>query len=92
MVDLVINGKKLQRDEQTLFGEFLKGLNKDLSAHSQVISVLRIDGKTIDEGDENTFAMRALALATDSNSKTLESIYEGADSVSQITPTSRCSN
>ena len=60
MVDLVINGKKLQRDEQTLFGEFLKGLNKDLAAHSQVISVLRIDGKTIDEGDENTFAMRAL--------------------------------
>jgi hypothetical protein len=61
MVDLVINGKKLQRDEETLFGEFLNGLNRDLAARSQVISMLRINGETIDESRETVFSMRSLA-------------------------------
>jgi hypothetical protein len=61
MVDLLINGKKLDRDDDTLFGEFLNGLNRDLAARSQVISVLKINGETIDEGRETTFAMRSLA-------------------------------
>lgn len=60
MVDLVINGKHLQRDDETLFGEFLNGLNRDLAARSQVISMLKINGEAIDESRENIFAMRSL--------------------------------
>jgi hypothetical protein len=60
MVDLVINGKKLQKEDDTLFGEFLNGLNRDLAARSQVISVLKINGETIDENRETIFAMRSL--------------------------------
>jgi hypothetical protein len=61
MVDLHINGKKLERNDDTLFGEFLNGLNRDLAARSQVISILKINGITIDDGRENSFAMRSLA-------------------------------
>ncbi|MGZ3683499.1 MAG: hypothetical protein ACXVCI_06580, partial [Bdellovibrionota bacterium] len=60
MVDLVINGKKLQKDDDTLFGEFLNGLNRDLASRSQVISMLKINGETIDEKRENIFSMRSL--------------------------------
>lgn len=60
MVNLVINGTAYQRDESTLFGEFLNGLNRDLAARSQVISVIKINGETIDEGREPTFSMRSL--------------------------------
>lgn len=61
MVDLVINGKKLKKEEDTLFGEFLNGLNRDLASRSQVISVLKINGETIDESRETIFSMRSLA-------------------------------
>jgi hypothetical protein len=61
MVDLLINGKKLQREEDTLFGEFLNGLNRDLAARSQVISMLKINGEHIDENRETVYAMRSLA-------------------------------
>ncbi|MGZ3735651.1 MAG: hypothetical protein ACXVC0_11865 [Bdellovibrionota bacterium] len=60
MVDLVINGKKLQKDDDTLFGEFLNGLNRDLASRSHVISMLKINGETIDEKRENIFSMRSL--------------------------------
>lgn len=60
MVDLVINGKKLHRTEDTLFGEFLNSLNRDLAARSQVISILKINGETIDEKREPNFSMRSL--------------------------------
>lgn len=60
MVNLVINGKNLVKDDKTLFGEFLNGFNRDLAAKSQVISVLRINGKTIDESKEVNYAMTSL--------------------------------
>src|SRR4051812_359770 len=60
MVDLVINGKKLHKEEDTLFGEFLNGLNRDLAARAQVISILKINGETIDESRETVFSMRSL--------------------------------
>ena len=45
MVDLLINGKRYQRDDQTLFGEFINSLNRDLAVQSQVISILKINGQ-----------------------------------------------
>ncbi len=61
MVDLVINGRKTPKEDDTLFGEFLNSLNRDLAARSQVISILKINGETIDESRETLFAMRSLA-------------------------------
>lgn len=61
MVDLIINGKKLHKEDDTLFGEFINGLNRDLAARSQVISILKINGETIDESRETVFSMRSLA-------------------------------
>ena len=60
MVDLVVNGKKLQKDSHTLFGEFLNGLNRELAMRSQVISMLKINGETVDEKRESAFSMRSL--------------------------------
>ena len=60
MADLQINGKKLQRDDETLFGEFINALNRDLATRSQVISMLKINGEAIDESRETVFAMRSL--------------------------------
>jgi hypothetical protein len=60
MVNLVINGKKQDREDSILFGEFLIGLNRDLAARSQVISILKINGETIDESGEPKFSMRSL--------------------------------
>lgn len=60
MVNLTINGRKHEREDTVLFGEFLNGLNKDLAARSQVISILKINGETIDEKHEVGYAMRAL--------------------------------
>jgi len=61
MVNLSINGRKLEKDDNILFGEFLNGLNRDLAARAQVISVLKIDGQTIDEANEPAFSMRNLS-------------------------------
>ncbi|MGE3261284.1 MAG: hypothetical protein AB7K68_05860 [Bacteriovoracia bacterium] len=60
MVNLVINGRRHEKEETVLFGEFLNGLNKDLASRAQVISILKIDGQTIDEKNEISYAMRAL--------------------------------
>lgn len=60
MVNLTINGKSYQKDEQVLFGEFMNHLNRDLATRSQVISVLKVDGLAIDEGREAGMAMKAL--------------------------------
>ncbi len=60
MVNLFINGASHQKSEDTLFGEFLNGLNRDLASRSQVISILKIDGETIDESREVNYSMRAL--------------------------------
>jgi len=60
MVSLVINGRSQQKEDHILFGEFLKSLNRDLAARSQVISMLKIDGETIDETREVNFSMRSL--------------------------------
>lgn len=60
MVNLLINGRSQQKDGKILFGEFLNGLNRDLAVKSQVISVLKVDGETIDESSEPALSMRAL--------------------------------
>lgn len=60
MVQLTINGRSFEKEDTTLFGEFINGLNRDLAARSQVISVLKIGGETVDEKNEVTYSMRAL--------------------------------
>jgi hypothetical protein len=60
MVNLVINGRKQLKEDTVLFGEFLNSLNKDLASRSQVISILKINGETIDETRESNFSMSAL--------------------------------
>ena len=60
MANLIINGKPYTKDASTLFGEFLKGLHKDLAIRSQVISVLKINGETVDESRELRYSMLAL--------------------------------
>ncbi len=60
MVNLIINGKKLDKDDSILFGEFLVGLNRDLASKAQVISVLKINGETVDESGEPKYSMRSL--------------------------------
>ena len=60
MSNLLINGKAVEKNDEILFGEFLNALNRDLAKHSQVISVLRVDGKAIDDSNENTYSMISL--------------------------------
>ncbi len=60
MVNLIINGKKTEKDDSILFGEFLLSLNRDLATKSQVISILKINGQTVDESGEPKFSMRSL--------------------------------
>lgn len=60
MANLVINGKSLQKDNDILFGEFMKSLHKDLAKKSQVISILKINGESIDENKEASLSMQAL--------------------------------
>lgn len=54
---LVINGKPSDKDSGLLFGDFIRHLNKDLAAKSEVISILKVDGELIDESKENKLAM-----------------------------------
>jgi len=60
MNELRLNGIKLEKDRKTLFGEFIRSLNKDLSKNSQVVSIIRINGEAIDESKENEFSMLSL--------------------------------
>ena len=61
MVNLTINGKQHAREDGTLFGDFMNSLNRDLAIRSQVISVIKVNGETIDEAREAGLAMRSLA-------------------------------
>jgi len=60
MFNLVINGKSLNGFNNMLFGEFLRSLNKDLANKSQVISILKVNGESIDEKTESKLGMRSL--------------------------------
>jgi hypothetical protein len=60
MHSLLINGQTEEKDERTLFGEFLNHLNRDLAARSQVISILKVNGRTLHEGEEGHISMQAL--------------------------------
>ncbi len=60
MANLLINGQEQKKDNSILFGEFMNSLNKDLAAKSQVVSVLKINGESVDEKRETAFAMQAL--------------------------------
>jgi len=61
MVELEINGRKFQKEDHVLFGEFINGLNRDLAVRSHVISVLKVNGEAIDELRESKLSMRSLA-------------------------------
>lgn len=57
MANLRINGKDIKQSTDTLFGEFMNALNKDLAQRSQVISILKINGESVDERREARYAM-----------------------------------
>jgi hypothetical protein len=60
MVNLLVNGRKLDKEDNVLFGEFINSLNRDLAGRSQVISALKINGEVIDESKEVNLAMISL--------------------------------
>lgn len=60
MVNLTINGRPYEKEDTILFGEFLNGLNRDLAARSQVISVLKVNGRALEETEESNLSMRSL--------------------------------
>lgn len=60
MADLRVNGKTVRKDEATLFGDFINSLNRELAARSQVVSVIRVNGVSIDEIKENEYSMVSL--------------------------------
>lgn len=61
MVNLMINGRACQKDGDILFGEFLNGLNRELASKSQVISILKVNGDTVDEMNEARYSMLQLS-------------------------------
>jgi len=60
MANLTINGSSVNNDAQTLFGDFLNQLTKELAGRSQVISLIKIDGHVLDESREMSLSMQAL--------------------------------
>ena len=60
MANLVLNGQQIERDQNTLFGDFMRHLNRDLAKSQQVISVLKINGETIDETKEPSYSMLSI--------------------------------
>ncbi len=60
MADLRINGQSINGDSKILFGEFLNSLNKELAKNSQVVSIIRINGQSIDEIKESEYSMLSL--------------------------------
>jgi hypothetical protein len=74
MVNLLINGRTQPKDDKILFGEFLMALNRDLAAKSQVISVLKVNGETIDESREPSLSMRSLGQMGDIEITTVDQL------------------
>ncbi len=60
MANLTINGNTVNNDAQTLFGDFLNQLTKELAVRSQVLSLIKIDGHVLDENREMSLSMQAL--------------------------------
>lgn len=81
MINLVINGKKVQKDGHILFKDFLSSLNKDLAEKSQVVSMLRIDGEYIDENKESVLSMRDLAHMGSIEITTIDSVELAFDAL-----------
>jgi hypothetical protein len=74
MVNLLINGRTQPKDEKILFGEFLMALNRDLAAKSQVISILKVNGETIDESREPSLSMCSLGQMGDIEITTVDQL------------------
>jgi hypothetical protein len=60
MVELRINGRKIDKDSALLFKDFMNGLTKELAKSSQVVSALKVNGQFIDEIKESNLAMFTL--------------------------------
>lgn len=56
-----INGKELAKDANMLFGDLVNTLNSELARNQQVISEIKIDGKSVDEELENIISMKQLS-------------------------------
>jgi hypothetical protein len=60
MVNLRINGRKIEKDRSLLFKDFINSLNRDLADRAQVVSMIKINGEYLDEQGENGFSMNAI--------------------------------
>lgn len=60
MVNLFINGQSIRQEENTLFGDFIHALNKELASKEQVVASIRVNGRILDEKMENSFQMQSL--------------------------------
>ncbi len=65
MASLKINGRSITNEGSSLFGDFINGLSKDLAQKSEVISVIKVNGTVLDEGQESALAMRSMAQMND---------------------------
>ncbi|RZA08786.1 MAG: hypothetical protein EOP11_03790 [Proteobacteria bacterium] len=83
MVNLLVNGKPVSREDGTLFGDFMNSLNRDLATRAHVISVVRVNGEALDEGRESNLAMRPLSQVGSIEITTVDQIelaFEGLTS------------
>jgi hypothetical protein len=74
MLNLKINGQKVDKDENLLFKDFIHSLNKDLADHSQVVSAIKINGEFIDEQREVNYSMYSLGRIGEIDITTIDSI------------------
>ncbi|NUM87896.1 MAG: hypothetical protein HUU37_01705 [Bdellovibrionales bacterium] len=65
MANLRINGRSVASEGHALFGDFINSLTRDLATKSEVISMIKVDGAVLDEGQESSLAMRSLGQMSD---------------------------
>ena len=55
-----VNGKEVAKDANMLFGDLVNTMNAELAKGQQVISEIKIDGRSVDEELENNISMKQL--------------------------------
>lgn len=92
---IVINGKEIAKDANMLFGDLVNTLNSELAKGQQVISEIKIDGRSIDEELENKISMKQLSqlgkidfVTSDPLDLAFEALRSARSYIKQILP--RC--
>lgn len=95
-INILINGKETSRDSSMLFRDLLKSLSSEIANRSEVISEIRIDGKPVDEDQENAFSMSSIGRmgtielkTSDTMQLALQALATAKDYIKQIIPLSK---